>query len=152
MPRHESGIHVGLLNNLQKLAAGLLDWPLFLYGKTGCGKTCAALWLMDQVRSSVYVTMEQLIKDAWTKDKWFPYCKPDHADLLIVDEIGARSFDSDREYVALKEVSDLREHCPAIYISNISAADIQKQYDDRIFSRLCCGTIVYLKGKDRRFL
>jgi len=71
--------------------------------------------------------------------------------LVVVDEVGTRLWDSDREYTAIKRMADLREHRPAVWISNLEPEAIAKTYDPRIYSRICCGTVVETTEADRRF-
>ena len=57
------------------------------------------------------------------------------------------------EYNAVRRFADSREQMAdrrAIYISNVSADDIRKIYDDRVASRILCGTWFELSGEDRR--
>jgi hypothetical protein len=73
--------------------------------------------------------------------------------LVVLDEIGARQKVTDLHYSAVKEFADVREldHSGvAIYISNLEPMQLANVYDDRIASRLLCGTWYKLDGKDRR--
>jgi DNA replication protein DnaC len=72
------------------------------------------------------------------------------ADVAVIDELGTRSRDSDVEYSAVKGAADAREHKPTIWISNHPPQQMRELYDDRIFSRICCGTWYELTGPDRR--
>jgi DNA replication protein DnaC len=148
-PRLPEQIAPDLLALLRRLAVGELRWPLYLYGPTGRGKTCAALWLMDQVPGSLFCTAERLVQ--WVlehaRSSWE---LAGDSPLVMVDELGLRSRDSDLEYVAVKQMADLREHRPAIWICNHPPNSIRSTYDDRIYSRICSGTWYELTGADRR--
>ena len=133
-----------------KILAGKLPWPLLFWGAAGRGKTCAALLMVDAVPSSVYITLDDLLPDAfdrraaiWTVGR--------ESLLVVVDELGTRQQDFDREYRAVKRMADLREHRPAVWISNHRPERLREIYDARIYSRLCCGTVVEVTGPDRRF-
>jgi len=119
-------------------------------GRTGTGKTCAALALMDRVPCSVYVTAERLADDAYARGATI-WAVAREALLVVVDEVAARGQESDRAYLAIKAMADLRESRPVIWISNQGHEGIRHVYDDRVFSRLCSGTVVELIGEDRRF-
>ena len=130
---------------------GELPWPLLLWGSTGSGKTCAALLMVDAVPSSVYMTLDDLAAVAFDEAAAAIWSLGRESLLVAVDELGARQQDFDREYRALKRMADLREHRSAVWISNHSPARLREIYDDRIYSRLCCGTVVEVTGPDRRF-
>ena len=151
LPRDREKIEPGLLALMLALAHGRERWPLFLYGPTGRGKTCAAVWLCDRVPYSVYTTADRAAQWLLRRDDsiWQTYRE---APLLVIDELGLRSCDSDLEYVAVKRLADCREHLPAIWISNHDPRRIAEIYDERIYSRICSGTWYCLEGEDRRFL
>jgi len=162
VPRVESEIPGGLLVRLRLLAASdrndslnVFGWPLYLYGPTGIGKTCAALWLVDQVPTSAYLMTDKLVDEVYRQDSIVWQMAPEWL-LLVVDEIGSRSKEEDgyswqREKAAVKRMADIREHLPTIWISNKPPEDVRKLYDDRIYSRLCSGTVIRMEGRDRRF-
>jgi len=47
--RNPALIEQTLQEVIKRLVAGTAPWPLFLYGKAGCGKTCASWALLDYV-------------------------------------------------------------------------------------------------------
>jgi len=69
--------------------------------------------------------------------------------LVIVDEVGASK--NDREYQALKRLADMRVNKPILWLSNLSPQGLREAFDERLFSRLCCGTVVEVQGPDQRF-
>lgn len=75
------------------------------------------------------------------------------ASLLVIDDISTREKYTDAQHDNLLEVIDSREGKPLIVTSNISprAMHDAKTFDERILSRICCGTMFELKCKDRRF-
>ncbi len=156
--RSMSEVHPKLLATLRSLVTGNAPWPLFLYGNVGAGKTLAALCLADVMRTAVYHTVEDLcsrileLRDdhAAVRETWEMIAGKN---LAILDELGTRQNVSDYHYATVKRFADARElHAGrvAIYISNLSHAELTKLYDSRIVSRLICGTRFELKGRDRR--
>ena len=73
-----------------------------------------------------------------------------HYNLVVVDELGCRRQVSDWEYSVVKRVADLREQKATVWISNHPPERIRALFDDRIASRLLCGTWFALEGHDRR--
>lgn len=136
---------------LRQLLEALLDgqqrWPLYLYGPAGVGKTYAVYWAINQVPSSLYVRFDAVADVAWEREAslWYYLWK---LSLVAVDEIGLRT--SDRDFLALKRAADLREGRPAIWVSNLSPKELERVYDERIVSRLCCGTVLQVVGPDQR--
>jgi len=132
-----------------QLTAGELPWPLYLYGPTGRGKSCAVIALLNCIAHSAYLRLEGLIAEyidrttiwAWYRD----------APLVALDEVGCHRVACEPEYQALKQLADVREGKPTIWISNLDPTALRELYDDRIYSRLCCGTWFKLEGPDRRF-
>jgi DNA replication protein DnaC len=149
VPRCRDLLKPRLRATIGQLLRGQLPWPLLLWGDAGRGKTCAALLMVDAVPSSIYVTLDDLMVDAFERSASI-WTVSREALLVVVDELGTRQADWDREYRALKRMADLRDHRPAVWISNHGPEDLQKIYDDRIHSRLCCGTVVELTGLDMR--
>lgn len=70
--------------------------------------------------------------------------------LVVLDELGSREKVGDLHYQAVKRITDLRDNQPTIYIANLAPAALARCYDDRIASRILCGSIFELSGNDRR--
>jgi DNA replication protein DnaC len=134
-----------------------------MIGPAGTGKTCAALCTMDYTRDGrVYRTLETACDDLrkaqkgelWageypvSESAWWERWKK--AGIVCMDELGLREKASDFHYSVLKRAADERLNMPAIFISNLSIEQLGTVYDDRIVSRLACGTVIHLGGKDRR--
>ena len=74
-------------------------------------------------------------------------------DLAVLDELGQRATVGDLHYSAVKKFADARElHAGrvAVYISNLGPKGFAALYDDRISSRVLCGSRYELKGRNRR--
>ena len=70
--------------------------------------------------------------------------------LVVLDELATRERVSDHAYDSVKRLIDTRFGLPLVVLSNVSIARIGEVYDDRIASRLAAGTVVCIKGRDRR--
>jgi len=137
---------------ITRLVHGQARWPLYLWGDTGVGKTWAAWWVVERVREYCAVTLERLADRVYERDAWYWRRLADRTlELAVIDEIGLRTETTDREYLALKRAADLLEWRPTIWISNLAPEELRAAYDDRIFSRLCCGVICQATGPDQRF-
>lgn len=151
----------------QLLVAGKAPWPLFLFGPAGSGKTCAALCLADWCEYASYRTVEDLVDDQvkgqrpYIRSTLFDFAlevdgerpSKDRTSLAILDELGERTNVSDLQHISLKRFADYQElenNRVAIYISNLKPSELARLHDDRICSRVLCGTRFELKGKDRR--
>ncbi len=137
---------------LRGLLRGKLPWPAYVFGPAGVGKTCAALLVHDTVPEAFWADAELLAEHAYEAESW-PWRFAARAQLVIVDEVGCRSRYSEREYLAIKRMADQchRLAIPALWVSNLSPEQLRQHFDDRVFSRICCGTVVPVKGKDQRF-
>lgn len=149
IPRSWDKLKPSMRDVLCELCDGRQPWPLLLHGRAGRGKTCVGLLMADVVEFSLYWTVEELIGVAFdgTASVWH---YAEHSPLVVIDELATRGVETDREYAAVKKMADLREHKPAIWISNLPPRDLQAKYDDRIMSRIGCGTVIELTGDDRR--
>jgi DNA replication protein DnaC len=150
-------VDLALTRLFADLCSGKRPWPLFVHGGVGSGKTYAALALSDLVAETRYETLEGAC-DAVMKG-FAPYPGPlvlaDGAQpcLMVLDEIGERARSGDLQYLTLKRVLDNREFSAnrvGLYLSNLSPGGLTQLFDDRIVSRLTCGTVCKLEGEDRR--
>jgi hypothetical protein len=133
------------------LVTGRANWPLYLRGETGRGKTSAALCLVNSVADSYYCTLEEVAAVAFDQDAWL-WRDGAKRLLLAVDEIGLRAGEpTEYERVGLERLADLRQFDPTIWIANLSADELVARYGDRVYSRICSGTVVHHGGADRRF-
>jgi hypothetical protein len=124
---------------------------LFLYGPVASGKTAAALCLCDIVVDASYTKTDQVADQIMAGS--IDWSEIGERQLAILDEIGEREKVGDLQYQAVKRFADVREaraDSVAIYISNCDADQIQVLYDDRVATRLACGTVFHLDVPDRR--
>jgi DNA replication protein DnaC len=148
-----------LLAEFRELIRGSKPWPLLLFGPAGTGKTLASLCLCDITPRATYFTADTLA-DRVVADREFPeFVKLKQ--LAVLDEIGTRGVmtgpRADLHYRSIKEFADARTGKATIYITNLSPkgkdgnpSPLVTLYDDRLFSRIACGTWFELKGEDRR--
>jgi chromosomal replication initiation ATPase DnaA len=163
VPRQRELVGDELASALKACIHGEADWPLLVIGPPGVGKTCAALLVVDSFQAAVYTTPTDLHRESCMAERgdlyrngyrvWFDefWDKIAKASVVVVDEIGLRSEVTDPHYETLKRLCDLRDHRPAIYLSNVTPEKIASIYDARVLSRMACGTALELRGADRRF-
>lgn len=145
-----------LVSVFDALVNGRASWPLFLHGKPGRGKTLACLALCDIVETARFDSTESLASLVMKLDVQGADAEFEHIggkSLAVLDELGAREKIGDLGYGIVKRFCDAREQQAgraSIFTSNLPPHAIAGLYDDRIASRVLCGTIFELKGKDRR--
>ncbi len=157
LPRDFQAIDPALRRLLRDLANGKAKWPLFLYGLPGRGKTCACLAMADITFESYYTTAKQATTKMLERVPWYQRLVKERA-LLIVDEVGKVASPGwlQVEGPAIKDLADIREHKPTIWISNYKPAEVAERYGDLvegespIISRIACGEWFELTGPDRR--
>ena len=142
-------IDPGLRELLRRMAGGEERCPLLLHGPAGTGKTSAAKCLLDWVDFSIFMTLDDAMKMVLSDGRW-EWERVRYAPLVVLDEIGTRSKMGDLEYQGVKRVADVRDGRPTIYISNLDPMQLRLHFDDRVFSRIACGTVFLLDGPDRR--
>lgn len=158
-----AGIPLALRKAIRATVAGEAPWPLVVSGPAGCGKTCAALCLLDHA-GGLYFTAASLAEKLILASKGELYNHDSHhtisnaalweeiatTTLVVLDEVGAREKVSDWHYECVKRVLDEREGRPLMVLTNLSLGAIDELYDDRVASRLAGGTVLILDGPDRR--
>jgi len=132
---------------LEALLAGETPWPGYVFGRTGSGKTCAGLLVFDAYEA-VWLEARTLADRCW-EDGHVLWRQAARVPLVIVDEVGAGT--TDRDWLGLKRLADLRVNRPTLWISNLTPDALLEAFDERIYSRLCCGTVVGVVGPDQRF-
>lgn len=141
-------INPELLHLFRDLVRGQAKWPLLLYGPPGTGKTRAALCLCDVAETAAYQTADRVASEILARSINWGWIARAH--LAVLDELAMRTDRRDLDYVAVKEFCDRREDKPIIYISNCQPGDLVTVYDERVYSRVACGTWFELTGEDRR--
>jgi hypothetical protein len=139
----------------KQLVNGQAKWPLYLYGPAGAGKSCAALCLADVCPTACLRTVEELCNEIMgighSPAALWQSVGGKH--MGVLDELGVREKVGDLHYSAVKNFADARaSHANGVgvYISNLSPRELMDAYDDRIVSRILCGTKHYLQSRDRR--
>jgi len=163
-PRDAEKINDTLRTAIRRCAAAELPWPLFVHGLQGRGKSCAGLCAFDKWGGWYITVTDFRDKMIFAQKHGGERCHPQGfqptvdelwvavglCHLFVLDELGMRSPPSGFEYEIVKRAADKRENRPAIFISNHNLDALSVIYDARIVSRLAGGTVVHLKGPDRR--
>jgi len=155
-------------------------WPLVLTGDTGTGKSAFAglcymharsgqrsgsfgtaepFWInaLDGFKAVVTATTDHP-KPLWGVVQYAAWPEHEHwselrerGDVLVVlDDIGLRGRATDAQFEAMQKFLLFREGKPTIFTSNMSLQRVSRVYDDRIASRLSAGTVIAMRGDDRR--
>lgn len=163
-------IHPKLIEAIERLVRSR-KWPLFLYGKPGTGKSCAAaiLYAAYNGDAKFYLT-DQLVSKAIecrTNGKGFIeeyhprvgtvqvyekkiYERVERAGFVVFDDVGIRGL-TDSRFEIFKELIERRGARPTVYTSNLSPKELASLYDARLVSRMTQGTIYALTDvRDRR--
>lgn len=166
-----------LLESLRNAFRGR-EWPIYLTGETGTGKTSAAACVF---RSAMAKDCHEAETDQqWPRwIAWPEFCGRLNAaridGILVVNEDGRR-YEADergwwrrwstRRVVVVDEIGiktatqnaleamwqllEIRRGLPTIFTGNLDEAGIRRTFDDRVLSRLLAGTWIEVRGKDRR--
>lgn len=150
IPRRLDLVAPQLRSIFRSLVSGERPWPLYLWGQVGTGKTLAALCLCDHVEGSYYRTVSALATNRMARGD-----DMDHVgavELAVLDEIGGRGAGGELIPGVVQDFADYRarQSHVAVYVSNLDVPQIAALFDDRIASRLSCGTVFELTGPDRR--
>ena len=149
-------VETGLIEKLNALSDGKASWPLYLYGKVGCGKTLACRAFSEIVCGSLMVRLSKLcedlrisINDRTSISQETIWKTISDFQLVIIDEIATRN-PSDFQYETFLRIIEEREYKPLVIIGNFTPKELSKIYDDRISSRVVSGTVYQMVGEDRR--
>lgn len=163
------------LSNMQKVVAGCKSFirhfdkkhdNLLLLGNTGVGKTflanCIAKELLDRGFTVIYLTAFRLFdileKHKFSKDDDITYEASNQfeyildCDLLIIDDLGTElnnAFTNSQLYLIINE--RLLRQKSTIISTNLSFADINSRYSERVSSRIVSSYSVHrIIGEDIR--
>jgi DNA replication protein DnaC len=148
------------------------EWPVYLVGSTGTGKTCAAVsaYMRCKSRWVMYRNFAQFcdLVNACKADggrgnvtEWVAgqpvtwvmgslWHAVQHCNFLVLDEIGTRT-DLDSRVDTLNRVLDLRCGKPLLLTGNIPLINLESHFDARVASRIVDGYVVEMSGKDLRY-
>ena len=148
-------VHPELRELFRQLCRAKEDWPLYLWGDIGSGKTLASLALCDYCQFADHITIENLCSNIMDRDRdrdEMARIQAAKSKLIVLDEIGARRKTGDLEYSAVIKTLDAQatKGFGLICISNIAPKDLYGMFDQRLVSRLVAGTVFNLAGGDRR--
>ena len=159
------GVAEGVRSKMLAVATGRAPWPLYFFGPAGRGKTMAALCLLDRCWLPYkYYTCKSLrdlliVAQQGECTTEHPYGVKEteiwqwikQANIVVLDELGVSEKVTDHHYDTVIGVLDAREFEPLVVISNVPPDGLKRIYDDRIWSRACCGTIIDFSAyPDRR--
>ena len=131
----------------------------FFTGATGLGKTHLALAVLNKVTQngfSVYYSsagsiVKKLEKERFGRADESVEDEIERSDLLIIDDLGAE-FATAFSQAAINELVNnaILSGKPMIIISNLSRAELEEKYGQRLTSRLNCFEIIQFVGEDIR--
>lgn len=146
-------------------------WPLVIRGVPGVGKSCAmacvfrswprhALWrdcgqLLTRItscRTSKNGSVSVSVPGGGSYEEFEgSICRKwAGADLVCLDDVGVRT-PSDAQREIFNHLIDLRREKPTILTTNLDYDQFKNVFDERIFSRVFCGSVINVTGEDRRF-
>ena len=151
------------------VAASNGDWPIYLWGDAGRGKSCAAaaafaswskpaIWLgfsqlcddLNKFNTSQIVTFYSGATPVdLSKSGYWQRLK--NTGLVVVDEIGTKD-SSGHRFDTVLQLLELRKKRPLILTGNLSPEKISDTYDERVLSRIYEGTVIQFVGQDHRFV
>ncbi len=159
------GVARGIRLKMSLAATGNAPWPLYFFGPPGRGKTMAALCLLDRCYLPYLYHATKSLRDLIIVAQYnqqtreYPYGIHENdvwrsirqANIVVLDELGVSEKVSDHHYETVVGVLDAREFKPLVIISNVTPDELKRVYDNRVWSRACCGVLVDFSGyPDRR--
>lgn len=160
----------------RRVMQALRDWwkgqpgPAYLYGATGTGKTCAAAVVFTRwPQHALWFATGDLVRNVATSRQTgqpvaeFLASAGRHVDrfaedylrllggapLVVMDDIGTTQ-PTPGQYDALLAVLNTRCGKHTLYTGNLTPERLRKEFDDRVYSRVCCGANIPVAGPDRR--
>lgn len=142
-----------MIQRLYRLPVEQSEWPLYIHGKPGTGKTClAALFYAAFNRQPIWRRAdEMLIEIGTSRSDGYGALKEKlrSSPCVFLDDLGVRP-PTEAMTQALFDLMELRARKPLVIISNHTPDALAKIYDERIVSRITAGTTLEIAGADRR--
>lgn len=169
--REPGMVPANVRDTFKSCCAAESPWPLLVWGDVGTGKTRFGLIVndfysgsfmdfadlmaeyaalrrseLDSEDSVVVLTpnVRKVRETEWIESLAGPR-------VFVVDDIARRGdTQSETSRELLSRFLDRREGMPTVLISNLGPMDLATAYDDRVGSRMCCGSVVKVAGADMR--
>jgi DNA replication protein DnaC len=156
-----------LKKTLEKFCIGNITKHLYVFGKTGTGKTfflvSMAKLLKENKVPSLYINSNNLFRvtqehkaSVFSEQKTDPflYNYIYSSKVLLIDDLGTEAITPSKYSELLEIISQrIRTERSTIIASNLSPIDLKKMYDERIYSRII-GSFdnIKLPGDDLRII
>lgn len=145
-------------------------FPVYLFGPTGVGKTCASglvyqAWPLEAGWLECDETLRAVVGTRTDPETRIPWLRSDghkgntdlarfwalidRCDLICIEDVGVRPATDPQREVML-EILNRRKGKATIITSNIEPNLLHKVYDGRIQSRVTEGTLIRVVGQDQR--
>ena len=137
-----------MLRAVQREAA----WPLYIYGNPGSGKTCIAALIYEAfTRRPMWSRADDFLLEYVDRGdgRKALQAKVDGTPCLFLDDLGVRP-PTPPMLQAIFDVLEMRKGRPVVIVSNHDLRKLSEIYDERIVSRLSAGTVLEIRGQDRR--
>ena len=137
-----------MLRAVQREAA----WPLYIYGNPGSGKTCIAALIYEAfTRRPMWSRADDFLLEYVDRGdgRKALQAKVDGTPCLFLDDLGVRP-PTPPMLQAIFDVLEMRKGRPIVIVSNHDLRKLSELYDERIVSRLSAGTVLEIRGADRR--
>jgi len=168
-PPHDgkSGLPSILRQAMNAVTLGESPWPLTMVGEAGAGKSVAELLMLhrwSELGGHVYYNLAADFIERYRLARagelqWstgYPATELEVVDqwsrphLAVMDELGTRDKATPFQCEVIQRCLDSRLGRPSVYTSNLALEVLEQVYTDRIASRLSEGTVVYVKGDQRK--
>lgn len=175
--KNEQSELIKVLDNAEKIAKRYIlnkndDFNTLMYGNCGAGKTHLAMSILNAVnyfskppQKCLFVDLNVLLdkrlsnvnnseNNSWNSDYTKSIIK--HADLIVVDDLGAESPNKQASAFTQKILNDIYDsNSRIITTTNLSLPQLKKTYEQRIISRILAGAsnslIDFSRIRDYRF-
>jgi len=137
-----------MLRAVQREAA----WPLYIYGNPGSGKTCIAALIYEAfTRRPMWSRADDFLLEYVDRGdgRKALQAKVEGTPCLFLDDLGVRP-PTPPMLQAIFDVLEMRKGRPVVIVSNHDLRKLSEIYDERIVSRLSAGTVLEIRGQDRR--